>query len=166
MFSTFSQNKTIVLPNSSSNEANRTIISNVRNFDESVPLESNSNRMHFGTFLGYIVNPSLSTTLQKELKAARQLGILVGVFTITWLPYFVLFLVVAWCHHCVSDNVYTAAIWLGYLNSTFNPLIYPLCNVHFRHAFKKILVFQHVKMKIRNQAALSELHTLHSIRRK
>jgi hypothetical protein len=127
---------------------------------------NDTKKMNILTFVDYIINPSLSSSLQKELKAARQLGMLVGVFTLTWLPYFILFLVVAWCHYCVSDTVYTASVWLGYLNSTFNPLIYPLCNVHFRHAFKKIFYCHHAKTKLPNLNALRELHALHSISRR
>ena len=114
------------------------------------------------TFFDYIINPSLSSSLQKELKAARQLGMLVGVFTVSWLPYFILFLVVAWCQTCVSDSVYTASIWLGYLNSTVNPLIYPLCNTHFRRAFKKTFYCQHAKTKLPNFNTLRELRTFNS----
>jgi len=118
--------------------------------------------MNFLTFFNTLINPSLSSSLQKELKAARQLGMLVGVFTVSWLPYFILFLVVAWCNNCVSDTVYTASIWLGYLNSTFNPLIYPLCNVHFRRAFQKICYCKRAKTKLPNLNGLPELQALHS----
>ncbi|CAF3279994.1 unnamed protein product, partial [Rotaria sp. Silwood2] len=154
------------LLNSSNNIENQKIISNNRHIDMSVtPIEHNDHKINVLTFFDYIINPNLSRSLQKELKAARQLGLLVGVFTVTWLPYFILFLIVAWCHSCVSDTVFTISIWLGYINSTFNPLIYPLCNTHFRHAFKKILFCKHAKAKITNQTALSELYALHSIRR-
>ncbi|UJR13451.1 hypothetical protein I4U23_000465 [Adineta vaga] len=115
------------------------------------------NKINILTFFDYIINPSLSRSLQKELKAARQLGMLVGVFTFTWLPYFILFLVVAWCQQCVSDTIYTGSIWLGYLNSTLNPLIYPLCNLHFRRAFKKIIYFEHAKTKLPNLNSLRDL---------
>ncbi|CAF1183199.1 unnamed protein product [Rotaria sordida] len=150
---------------STSNIDNRTINSNNHHIDISVTRINNGNKISILTFFDYIINPNLSRSLQKELKAARQLGLLVGVFTITWLPYFILFLVIAWCHNCVSDTIFTVSIWLGYLNSTFNPLIYPLCNTHFRHAFKRILFCKSTKMKITNQSALSELYALHSIRR-
>jgi hypothetical protein len=131
----------------------------------STPVDK-SNKMTIFTFLNYIINPSRSRSLKKELKAARQLGMLVGAFTVTWLPYFILFLVVAWCHHCVSDTIYTGSIWLGYLNSTLNPLIYPLCNKHFRRAFRKIFYCHHAKTKLPNLGELRELHALHSIRRR
>lgn len=125
-----------------------------------------NSKMTFSTFLDNLINPSRSNSLQKELKAARQLGMLVGVFTVSWLPYFILFLVVAWCNHCVSNTVFTASIWLGYLNSTFNPLIYPLCNMHFRRAFQKICHCKHAKTKLPNLNALRELHALHTMSRR
>ncbi|CAF3991612.1 unnamed protein product [Rotaria sp. Silwood2] len=118
------------------------------------------------SFFNTLLNPSRANALQKELKAARQLGMLVGVFTVSWLPYFILFLVVAWCNHCVSDTIFTASIWLGYLNSTFNPLIYPLCNAHFRRAFQKICYCTHEKTKLPNLNALRELQALHTMRQK
>ena len=105
--------------------------------------KNSEKKLNILTFIDYIIHPSLSSSLQKELKAARQLGLLVGIFTISWLPYFILFLVIAWCQNCVSQTIYTTSIWLGYFNSTLNPLIYPLCNIHFRRAFKKIFICYH-----------------------
>ncbi|CAF0725039.1 unnamed protein product [Rotaria sordida] len=125
----------------------------------------NTPKMSF-SFFHTLINPSHSKSLQKELKAARQLGMLVGVFTVSWLPYFILFLVVAWCNHCVSDTIFVASIWLGYLNSTFNPLIYPLCNAHFRRAFQKICYCKHEKTKLPNLNALRELQVLHGMRQR
>jgi len=122
-----------------------------------------SNRVHLLTFFDYIIHPSLSRSLQKELKAARQLGILVGVFTVTWLPYFILFVFVAWCHRCIPEKIYTTFVWLGYLNSALNPLIYPLCNKHFRHAFRKIFYCHHGKIKLPNLDELYELHSIHAL---
>lgn len=127
---------------------------------------STRSKMNFGTFFNTLINPSNSSALQKELKAARQLGMLVGVFSVSWLPYFILFLVVAWCNDCVPETVFTASIWLGYLNSTVNPLIYPLCNAHFRRAFKNICYCQHAKTKLPNLNALRELQTLRTVGRR
>jgi hypothetical protein len=79
--------------------------------------------------------------LQKEKKAARQLGVIMSAFVLCWLPYFVLFMVIAFCSDCVNPVVHTASIWLGYINSTLNPILYPLCNTNFKRAFKKMLGF-------------------------
>lgn len=86
-------------------------------------------------------NDSDSVILQKEKKAALQLGVIMSAFILCWLPYFVLFMVIAFCSDCVNPIVHTATIWLGYINSTLNPILYPLCNTNFKRAFKKMLGF-------------------------
>ncbi|KFO37788.1 histamine H1 receptor [Fukomys damarensis] len=77
--------------------------------------------------------------LSRERKAAKQLGCIMAAFILCWIPYFVFFMVIAFCKSCCSEPVHMFTIWLGYLNSTLNPLIYPLCNENFRKTFKRIL---------------------------
>lgn len=77
--------------------------------------------------------------LRRQRKAARQLGCIMAAFILCWIPYFVFFMVIAFCQRCCSEQVHMVTIWLGYLNSTLNPLIYPLCNDNFRKTFRKIL---------------------------
>ena len=88
-----------------------------------------------------IKNLRVSSSLTKEIKAARQLGVIMGAFTLCFLPYFILFLVVAFCDHCIEQGLLTAATWVGYLNSTLNPFLYPLCNAAFRRKFRTMLSF-------------------------
>ncbi|XP_071525075.1 histamine H1 receptor-like [Panulirus ornatus] len=80
-----------------------------------------------------------SVNLVKERKAARQLGVIVGAFMACWVPYFTLFPIMALCDTCVPAHAHTATIWLGYLNSALNPVLYPLCNHNFRRAFARML---------------------------
>lgn len=84
---------------------------------------------------------STSSTLIpiKERKAARQLGVIMAAFIVCWLPYFIVFMVVAGCHDCVDATLFKVTLWLGYVNSTLNPVLYPLCNANFRRAFAKML---------------------------
>ena len=84
-------------------------------------------------------------TLVRERKAARQLGVIMGAFIACWLPYFIMFMVIAYCGQCVNPHAHTAAIWLGYINSTLNPIIYPMCNDNFKRAFKKMLGYKEEK---------------------
>ena len=77
--------------------------------------------------------------LAKEKKAAKQLGVIVGAFVLCWLPYFTLFMVVAYCGTCVNQTVFTTSIWFGYFNSALNPFLYPMCNANFKRAFKRML---------------------------
>lgn len=85
-----------------------------------------------------------SKVLVKEKKAATQLGVIVGAFIFCWLPYFILFMVVAYCDshptHCTVPFIMeVSTTWCGYLNSTLNPILYPLCNRNFKIAFKRML---------------------------
>lgn len=80
-----------------------------------------------------------SSALTKEIKAARQLGVIMGAFTLCFLPYFILFLVVAFCDGCIDQGLLLAMTWVGYLNSTLNPFLYPLCNTNFRRKFRMML---------------------------
>ncbi|XP_017560236.1 histamine H1 receptor [Pygocentrus nattereri] len=80
--------------------------------------------------------------VHKERKAARQLGFIIGTFMVCWIPYFITFMVMALCNTCVHHDLHMFTIWLGYINSTLNPFIYPLCNENFKRVFKKIF---HIK---------------------
>ncbi|XP_036287025.1 histamine H1 receptor [Pipistrellus kuhlii] len=77
--------------------------------------------------------------LNRERKAAKQLGFIMAAFILCWIPYFIFFMVIAFCKSCCNEHVHMFTIWLGYINSTLNPLIYPLCNENFKKTFKKIL---------------------------
>ncbi|NXM77296.1 HRH1 protein, partial [Serilophus lunatus] len=75
----------------------------------------------------------------KERKAAKQLGVIMAAFMVCWIPYFVYFMVIAFHDREQFSKVHMATIWLGYVNSTLNPFLYPLCNQNFKKTFKRIL---------------------------
>ena len=79
---------------------------------------------------------------QKSRKAAKTLGLITGVFLLCWLPLYILMFIA----HVFSETetlipliVWKLCLWMGYINSMCNPLIYAMCNQSFRKAFKKIL---------------------------
>lgn len=74
-----------------------------------------------------------------ETKAAKTLGIIVGAFIFCWCPFFTVYVVRAFCDHCIEDLLFSILFWLGYCNSAINPLIYALFSNDFRIAFKQIL---------------------------
>ncbi|XP_057700842.1 histamine H1 receptor [Corythoichthys intestinalis] len=80
-----------------------------------------------------------SLRIHKEHKAARQLGFIIAAFLLCWIPYFIVFMVMAFCRECVHHDLHMFTIWLGYINSTLNPFIYPMCNRNFKRVFKNIL---------------------------
>jgi hypothetical protein len=80
-----------------------------------------------------------TTVWNQQEKAFRQLFAIVFGFTCCFLPYFILYMVVAFCEKCVSERLLTATIWLGYVNSTINPFLYALSNKHFRRTFNRLI---------------------------
>lgn len=102
-----------------------------------------------------------SIRLSQQIKAAKQLGILLLAFLCTWMPYFVIFIVVAFCPECIPENIYLLTVWLGYFNSSINPILYPLCNSSFKNAFRKMFHLsynqydQYKLVKILNSAPYS-----------
>ncbi|KAI1303116.1 Dopamine receptor 1 [Halotydeus destructor] len=76
----------------------------------------------------------------KDHKAAITLGIIMGVFLFCWVPFFCMNIIAAFCKTCVPLSVFKVLTWLGYFNSTLNPIIYSIFNSEFRDAFRRILV--------------------------
>ncbi|XP_054259082.1 tyramine receptor 1 [Macrosteles quadrilineatus] len=79
-------------------------------------------------------------SLSKERRAARTLGIIMGVFVFCWLPFFLMYVILPFCSTCCPSTTFVNFItWLGYINSALNPIIYTIFNLDFRRAFKKLL---------------------------
>nr|XP_060614809.1 5-hydroxytryptamine receptor 6 [Anolis sagrei ordinatus] len=75
---------------------------------------------------------------KRALKASLTLGVLLGMFFVAWLPFFVCNMVQAICK-CISADFFDLLTWLGYFNSTMNPIIYPLFMRDFKRAMAKYL---------------------------
>ncbi|KAM8760927.1 adrenoceptor beta 3a isoform 1-T3 [Acanthopagrus schlegelii] len=76
--------------------------------------------------------------LVKEHKALKTLGIIMGTFTVCWLPFFVANIIISVLQDYSSGSTLRLLNWLGYINSGLNPIIY--CrSPEFRTAFKSLL---------------------------
>ncbi|XP_035227766.1 5-hydroxytryptamine receptor-like [Stegodyphus dumicola] len=82
-----------------------------------------------------------NTEAKRERKAAKTLAIITGAFVICWLPFFVMALSMALLNDEWEPNPYMFSIflWLGYVNSMLNPIIYTIFSPDFRSAFKRVL---------------------------
>ncbi|XP_049861703.1 5-hydroxytryptamine receptor [Schistocerca gregaria] len=81
-----------------------------------------------------------SLEAKRERKAAKTLAIITGAFVVCWLPFFIMALLMPLCDTCViSEDLSSFFLWLGYFNSTLNPVIYTIFSPEFRQAFKRIL---------------------------
>ncbi|XP_072882868.1 5-hydroxytryptamine receptor 7 [Hemitrygon akajei] len=80
---------------------------------------------------------------KREQKAATTLGIVVGAFTLCWLPFFILstarpFICGTKCS-CIPFWLERTILWFGYANSLLNPFIYALFNRDLRTTYHNLL---------------------------
>ncbi|CAF1625341.1 unnamed protein product [Rotaria magnacalcarata] len=74
-----------------------------------------------------------------EARVTRSLAVVIGCFICCWLPFFTLYIIRAVCL-CLSFNAIEFFVWLGYSNSSINPVLYAILNKNFRLAFKNIFL--------------------------
>ncbi|KAI8430264.1 hypothetical protein MSG28_000596 [Choristoneura fumiferana] len=84
-----------------------------------------------------------ANAVANEQKATKVLGLVFFTFVLCWAPFFLLNILFAACPTCsVPDNVVDVCLWLGYVSSTINPIIYTIFNRTFRAAFLRLLCCQ------------------------
>ena len=85
-----------------------------------------------------VKNPS--STVKTEQKASNVLGVVFIIFVMCWAPFFVVNIMTVLCQTCrISPTLVTVFVWLGYVSSTLNPIIYTIFNKIFKMTFIKLL---------------------------
>ncbi|XP_062858001.1 trace amine-associated receptor 13c-like [Trichomycterus rosablanca] len=84
----------------------------------------------------------ISQKVKHENKAARTLGIVVGAFNLCWMPCFLTSVVDSLFNFSTPPVVYDVFVWLGYINSTLNPIIYGLFYPWFRKTLYLIVTLK------------------------
>lgn len=79
---------------------------------------------------------------KRERKAAKTLGIAVGIYLLCWLPFTIDTMVDSVLDFITPPVVFDVLIWFAYFNSACNPLIYVFSYRWFRKAVKLVLTRQ------------------------
>ncbi|CAL8350127.1 unnamed protein product [Lota lota] len=82
---------------------------------------------------------SVSKVDKHQRKATKTLAIIMGVFLSFWAPFFILNIIDPFINYAIPPALFETLLWLGYLNSTVNPLVYAFFYSWFRKAFQIIV---------------------------
>ncbi|TMS14317.1 Histamine H2 receptor [Larimichthys crocea] len=81
-----------------------------------------------------------TAAIAREHKATVTLAAVLGAFVICWFPYFTFFVCMGIKQKRNPPNtLHSVVLWLGYLNSALNPILYPAFNRDFRRAYAELL---------------------------
>ncbi|VDK37801.1 unnamed protein product [Taenia asiatica] len=75
---------------------------------------------------------------KRERRTVRTLAIITGCFVLCWLPFNIHALLSPFFGRIHPIGV-SVLLWLGYLNSLLNPIIYTIFSKDFRSAFRRII---------------------------
>uniref|UniRef100_UPI00358F91B7 beta-2 adrenergic receptor-like n=1 Tax=Myxine glutinosa TaxID=7769 RepID=UPI00358F91B7 len=88
------------------------------------------------------------TISHNERRALKTLVVVLGVFIVCWLPFFIMYPVQGICRHCITEPQFHITIWVGYLNSVCNPILYTR-NPEFLAAYKLLLCKNAASQKVK-----------------
>ncbi|XP_075044842.1 alpha-2C adrenergic receptor [Mixophyes fleayi] len=86
-------------------------------------------------------------TQAREKRFTFVLAVVMGVFVLCWFPFFFSYCLYGICREAcaIPETLFKFFFWIGYCNSSLNPVIYTIFNQDFRRSFKKIICLSHRK---------------------
>ncbi|XP_077780797.1 alpha-2Da adrenergic receptor-like [Podarcis muralis] len=77
----------------------------------------------------------------RERRFTFVLAFIIGAFVLCWFPFFFTYSLESVLGEgcCISKPLFKFFFWIGYCNSSFNPIIYTVFNRDFRRAFQQLL---------------------------
>ncbi|XP_001514168.1 5-hydroxytryptamine receptor 2A [Ornithorhynchus anatinus] len=90
-------------------------------------------------------------SISNEQKASKVLGIVFFLFVVMWCPFFITNVLAVICKESCNENamgvLLNIFVWIGYLSSAVNPLVYTLFNKTYRSAFARYIQCQYKEEK-------------------
>ncbi|XP_051843278.1 5-hydroxytryptamine receptor 2A [Antechinus flavipes] len=90
-------------------------------------------------------------SISNEQKASKVLGIVFFLFVVMWCPFFITNVMAVICKKSCDENIIgillNVFVWIGYLSSAVNPLVYTLFNKTYRSAFSRYIQCQYKENK-------------------
>ncbi|XP_049625272.1 5-hydroxytryptamine receptor 2B [Suncus etruscus] len=88
------------------------------------------------------VGKKSAQTISNEQRASKVLGIVFFLFLLMWCPFFITNITSTLCDSCnqtTLEMLLEVFVWIGYVSSGVNPLVYTLFNKTFRDAFGRYI---------------------------
>ncbi|XP_026789329.2 5-hydroxytryptamine receptor 2A [Pangasianodon hypophthalmus] len=87
-------------------------------------------------------------SISNEQKASKVLGVVFFLFVVMWCPFFITNVMAVACASSACDpalmtGLLNVFVWVGYLSSAVNPLVYTLFNKTYRAAFARYMRCQY-----------------------
>ncbi|MBN3308168.1 5HT2A protein, partial [Amia calva] len=90
-------------------------------------------------------------SISNEQKASKVLGIVFFLFVVMWCPFFITNVLAVICKDTCDPDIIggllNVFVWIGYLSSAVNPLVYTLFNKTYRSAFSRYIHCQYKEEK-------------------
>ena len=82
-----------------------------------------------------------SLLLQRNIRAAKRIALIVSVFLLCWMPFSILSIIGNLCNECLAkipSEVFYVTLMTGYLNTALNPILYSFNNRNFMDSYKRL----------------------------